>query len=59
MSQQGETDHRQEDEWWRQLYGEADPAVPGPRDPDGRGGGGDTVDDRYASALDALGGAQP
>jgi hypothetical protein len=59
MSQQGETDHRQEDEWWRQLYGEADPAVPGPRDPDGMGGGGDTVDDRYASALDALGGDQP
>ncbi|WP_127354527.1 protein phosphatase 2C domain-containing protein [Actinacidiphila soli] len=55
MSQQGETDHRQEDEWWRQLYGEAVPAVPGPRDPDGS----DTVDDRYASALDALGGAEP
>ncbi|MFE0626241.1 protein phosphatase 2C domain-containing protein [Streptomyces sp. NPDC058864] len=46
MSQQGETDRRQEDEWWRQLYGQPDP---GGREP------GDTLDDRYSSALSALG----
>ncbi|MDX2649972.1 hypothetical protein PV341_41700, partial [Streptomyces sp. PA03-1a] len=46
MSQQGETDRRQEDEWWRQLYGQPDPAG---REP------GDTLDDRYSSALSALG----
>ncbi|MFD8073222.1 protein phosphatase 2C domain-containing protein [Streptomyces sp. NPDC059718] len=46
MSQQGETDRRQEDEWWRQLYGQPDPAG---REPD------DTLDDRYSSALSALG----
>ncbi|MFF7673725.1 protein phosphatase 2C domain-containing protein [Actinacidiphila glaucinigra] len=46
MSQQGETDRRQEDEWWRQLYGQPDP---GGREP------GDTLDDRYSSALTALG----
>ncbi|WP_431965309.1 protein phosphatase 2C domain-containing protein [Actinacidiphila sp. bgisy160] len=46
MSQQGETDRRQEDEWWRQLYGQSDPG--------GREAG-DTLDDRYSSALSALG----
>lgn len=47
MNQQGETDRRQEDEWWRQLYGQQDP---GGREP------GDTLDDRYSSAVGALGG---
>ncbi|MGW3243729.1 protein phosphatase 2C domain-containing protein [Streptomyces sp. NPDC001070] len=47
MSQQGETDRRQEDEWWGQLYGQPDP---GDREP------GDTLDDRYSSAVSALGG---
>ncbi|WP_431944846.1 protein phosphatase 2C domain-containing protein [Actinacidiphila sp. bgisy167] len=46
MSQQGETGRRQEDEWWRQLYGQPDSV--------GREVG-DTLDDRYSSALSALG----
>ncbi|MFD3452593.1 protein phosphatase 2C domain-containing protein [Streptomyces sp. NPDC058691] len=46
MSQQGETDRRQEDEWWRQLYGRPDP---------GAGEQDDTLDDRYTSAVSALG----
>ncbi|MDX3236187.1 protein phosphatase 2C domain-containing protein [Streptomyces sp. ME03-5709C] len=45
MSQQGEPDRRQEDAWWGQLYGQPDP---GGREV------GDTVDDRYTSALSAL-----
>ncbi|MDX3355974.1 hypothetical protein PV703_22200, partial [Streptomyces sp. ME01-24h] len=45
MSQQGEPERRQEDAWWRQLYGQPDPG--------GREAG-DTVDDRYTSALSAL-----
>lgn len=54
MSQQGDTTRHQgqEDEWWRQLYGQpGQPAEPPAADP------GDTVDDRYASALGALGAA--
>lgn len=46
MSQQGETGRHQEDEWWRQLYGQTDPV--------GRESG-DTLDDRYSSALSAFG----
>jgi hypothetical protein len=56
MSQQGDTTRHQgqEDEWWRQLYGgPADPPASAAEDP------GDTVDDRYASALGALGEAPP
>lgn len=45
MSQQGEPERRQEDAWWRQLYGQP---YPGGRE------AGDTVDDRYTSALSAL-----
>ncbi|MFJ4982681.1 protein phosphatase 2C domain-containing protein [Streptomyces sp. NPDC088732] len=49
MSQQGETGRHQEDEWWRQLYGRPDPG------PGGTGGQDDTLDDRYTSAVGALG----
>ncbi|MFJ5215365.1 protein phosphatase 2C domain-containing protein [Streptomyces sp. NPDC088354] len=50
MSQQGETGRRQEDEWWRQLYGRTDPGAGGAGEQD------DTLDDRYTSAVSALGG---
>lgn len=46
MSQQGETGRHQEDQWWRQLYGRPDP---------GAGEQDDTLDDRYTSAVSALG----
>ncbi|MDJ0340735.1 protein phosphatase 2C domain-containing protein [Streptomyces sp. H10-C2] len=46
MSQQGETHPRQEDEWWRELYGSPEPGVPQES--------ADTVDDHYASALSAV-----
>lgn len=47
MSQQGETHPRQEDEWWRQLYGSPEPGDPHES--------AETVDDHYASALSAVG----
>ncbi|NEA57314.1 hypothetical protein G3I60_24985 [Streptomyces sp. SID13666] len=47
MSQQGETHPRQEDEWWRQLYGSPEPGDPQES--------AETVDDHYASALSAVG----
>jgi Protein phosphatase 2C len=54
MSQQGDAHGSQEDDWWRQLYGEdADSDVPGAaRGSDA--GRGPTVDEHFHTALDAM-----
>ncbi|MCW2869938.1 protein phosphatase 2C domain-containing protein [Actinacidiphila oryziradicis] len=57
MSQQGETDHRQEDDWWQQLYGR--PGAPEAPDtgPSAASEPRDSVDAHFTSAIGALGAA--
>ncbi|MDX6330886.1 MAG: hypothetical protein QOI83_3269, partial [Streptomycetaceae bacterium] len=57
MSQQGETDHRQEDDWWQQLYGR--PSAPEAPDtgPTVASEPRDSVDAHFTSAIGALGAA--
>ncbi|MFE9724122.1 protein phosphatase 2C domain-containing protein [Streptomyces sp. NPDC005794] len=49
MSQQGEKPAAHEDEWWRRLYDETAPDT-------GPSGAADSLDDRFDSASDAVGG---
>lgn len=49
MSQQGEKPAAHEDEWWRRLYDETAPDT-------GPGRAADSLDDRFDSASDAVGG---
>ncbi|MGW0792356.1 protein phosphatase 2C domain-containing protein [Streptomyces sp. NPDC002911] len=51
MSQQGEKPAAHEDEWWRRLYDETAPDT-------GPSSAADSLDDRFASASDAVGGAE-
>ncbi|MER5552428.1 protein phosphatase 2C domain-containing protein [Streptomyces sp. NPDC002793] len=50
MSQQGEKPAAHEDEWWRRLYDETAPDT-------GPSSAADSLDDRFDSASDAVGGA--
>ncbi|MFE4452365.1 protein phosphatase 2C domain-containing protein [Streptomyces sp. NPDC056796] len=52
MSQQGDTPAAHEDDWWRRLYDGTAPDT-------GPGSAADTVDDRFHSATDAVGGPEP
>ncbi|MDQ0987846.1 protein phosphatase 2C domain-containing protein [Streptomyces sp. V2I9] len=49
MSQQGETLAAHEDDWWRKLYDETAPDT-------GPGGAADSLDDRFDSVSDTVGG---
>ncbi|MEU8710132.1 protein phosphatase 2C domain-containing protein [Streptomyces sp. NPDC048565] len=51
MSQQGEKPAAHEDDWWRALYDEAAPDT-------GPSSAADSLDDRFDSAADAVGGAE-
>ncbi|MFG3497125.1 protein phosphatase 2C domain-containing protein [Streptomyces sp. NPDC047928] len=51
MNPQGETPATGDDGWWEKLY---DETVPDTAGWNGRGGPGDTLDDRFASAADTV-----
>ncbi|MDX3058561.1 hypothetical protein PV394_26045, partial [Streptomyces sp. NE06-03E] len=51
MSQQGEKPAAHEDDWWRALYDETAPDT-------GPSGAADSLDDRFDSASDAVGGPE-